>query len=181
MAPPAAPGLTWFGHLEWVGRTKRARPGLKREYKATAAMLTEKHPGEVGGPVNDEPHRDEMRPTGQAVEWVRRKYAEKLVFSNNFARRAGHVRNYLKRMKPDVMMFDRYPFSPKHEGGGIPTGGSSASRRPAGRPSALGAGIPYWAFVQSFDRSGKRHFSESDLRVQIFLDLTCGFTGQESK
>ena len=176
MEPTAAAGLTWFGHLEWVGQSKGVRPGLKHEYRKTAAMLTEKYPGNVGWILNDEPHGDEMELTGRAVEWVRRKYPDKLVLSNNFGRRARHVRNYLKRIKPDVMMFDRYPFSPKHEGWENPDGWFRCIN--AARQEALRANIPYWVFVQSFDGSGRKYFSESDLRVQLFVHLTYGFTGQ---
>jgi hypothetical protein len=38
---------------------------------------------------------------------------------------------------------------------------------------------PYWAFVQSYadERRGYRMPSESDVRMQVFMHLTCGYTG----
>ena len=48
------------------------------------------------------------------------------------------------------------------------------------RKTALAHGMPYWMFIQSFHSTGafdRRLPSDSDLRLQLFVPLTLGYTG----
>ncbi len=74
--------------------------------------------------------------------------------------------------QPDVLCYDQYPFSA--------SGGTANIFKHAKEVSkaAKSRDIPYWVFVQSSAWSqGWRVPSESDLRFQVFVHLTYGFTG----
>ena len=78
-------------------------------------------------------------------------------------------------VEPDVLMTDLYPL-------GDPDGTSYNYFKLIGaiRNTALEHGMPYWMFIQSFQATGtwtRRLPSESDLRFQIFVPLTYGYTG----
>ena len=82
MKPTVAAKLTWFGNLAWVGQTVEIREKNKRDYKKLVNELTAQYPGNVGWLVNDEPRVEELQMTGEAIEWIKRKCPDKLVFSN---------------------------------------------------------------------------------------------------
>ena len=180
MEPTVACKLTWFGNIPWVDQNK-TRTSLKRDYKTLAEGLTAKYPGNVGWLVNDEPTPKEMEATGVAIEWLRQKYPDKLIFSNlgggeNYAE---HARHFLRVVKPDVMMYDCYPYNSILQTWGRKDRSKWFHRAATIRQEALAAGVPYWAFLHSIDRSGdKRLLSESNLRMQLFVYLTYGYTGQ---
>lgn len=180
MQPTADYGLTWFGNIPWV-TSDPTRAGLKRDPTALVSGLSAKYPGNVGWLVNDEPTPEELPATARIMEWIRTTHPESLVFSNlggdpNYAQ---HARNFMDVLKPDVMMYDAYPFD------SIKGTWNQANRdkwfRCAAtvRDVALKAKVPYWAFVHSIDRSREhRRLSESNLRMQLFVYLTYGYTGQ---
>ena len=180
LTPTAACGLTWFGNIPWIDHDETRAP-LMRDYKTLTDGLIAKYPGNVGWLVNDEPTDEEMQGTGVAVDWIRTKYPDKLVFSNlgGGEHYAEHARRYLDLVKPDVMMYDCYPYNSIHQTWNRQERDTWFDRASTVRREALRAGLPYWACVQSIDRSGdKRLLSESNLRMQLFALLTYGYTGQ---
>ena len=180
LTPTVARQLTWFGNIPWIDHDQTRAP-LVRDYKTVTDGLIAKYPGNVGWLVNDEPTDEEMEGTGVAVEWIRTKYPDKLVFSNlgggeNYAE---HARHFIRVVKPDVMMYDRYPYNSILQTWSKEDRDEWFDRAATVRREALKAGLPYWAFLHSIDRSkDKRLLSESNLRMQLFVFLTYGYTGQ---
>ena len=180
LTPTAACGLTWFGTIPWIDHDESRAP-LLRSYKTMTDGLTAKYPGNVGWLVNDEPMDKEMQGTGVAMEWIRTKYPDKLVFSNLGGGKdyAAHARHFLRVVKPDVMMYDCYPYNSILQTWGKEDRNKWFERATTVRREALAAGVPYWAFLHTIDRSmDKRLLSESNLRIQLFVFLTYGYTGQ---
>ena len=180
MEPVAEHKLTWFGNIPWI-TPHDERTGIKRDHTTLVPALMRSYPGNVGWLVNDEPTPVELNATAEIMEWIRSRYPDALVFSNLGAdpNYKEHALNFLRTLEPDVMMYDSYPFN------SITLTWDQADRDQwfarAGivRQAALNAGVPYWACVHSIDRSGeKRLSSESNLRMQLFVYLTYGYTGQ---
>lgn len=171
-------------HMPWIGKVDfNPQSYSESEFEKRVDELINRYPGNVGWLVNDEPPFEEMQITGKLCDMLRRNYRDKLIFSNlggdpNYAE---HIQHFLKLVRPDVLMFDRYPFSPTVDGIDEP----EKYFRSIGeiRQAALKAHLPYWAFVQSVDRSGPSfkfafpYYSESDVRMQVFTYLTYGFSG----
>lgn len=145
-----------------------------------------KHHGCIGFLANDEITRPmHLRYTRHLLKWLRQLHPEALAYSN--AHPAGHegiagyghLERYLDEfaamLEPDVLMTDVYPL-------GCPDGTSYDYFKllAAVRKVALEHGLPYWMFIQSFETHGswdRRLPSESDLRFQMFVPLTYGYTG----
>ena len=155
------------------------------ENRATIAKLIE-NPGCIGFMVNDEIARPtHLRYTRHLLKWLRRLHPDAIAYSN--AHPAGHegvpgygnldryFDEFAAMMEPDVFMTDVYPLS-------YPDGTADIYFKllAAVRKAALEHGMPYWMFIQSFETHGswdRRLPSESDLRFQMFVPLTYGYTG----
>ncbi len=156
--------------------------------------------------------RNNFEDTGKVLNWIKQTWPEKLVLSNTNAHNIGalgdkpgdyfgstkgltpeeihdskrytyddYVRDYVRLVRPDVLMFDGYIFS-YGEGNetGVPHEWFEALW--VIRREALWARIPYWAWMQTWDRPAERGYnvrlpSESDYRMEVFSALTYGFTG----
>lgn len=160
----------------------------KLESKETRTYLEGllKHPGCIGWLVNDEAVRPTyLRYTRHMLKLLRELHPDGLAYAN--AHPAGHEGNFgygsLDRyldefaamVEPDVLMTDIYPLA-------YPDGTSDDYFKllAALRRTALAHGMPYWLFIQSFETHGswdRRLPSESDLRFQLFVPLTYGYTG----
>jgi len=78
-------------------------------------------------------------------------------------------------------MFDIYPFPQLPEADPVEyLANKYFLAMSAVRKAALKAGLPYWVFIQAYEKEGgggRRFPSESDLRMQVFCSLAYGFTG----
>ena len=194
----SAAGLPFHLHLEHWGGEATNRPdsngetlgqGLRElDSEQNRARLAKHlaHPGCIGILANDEAVRPTyLRYTRHLLKWLRAQHPEALVYSN--AHPAGHegvpgygnLEQYLDEfaamVEPDVLMTDVYPLG--HPDG---TAYNYFKILAAVRKVALEHGMPYWIFIQSFERHGRsdrRLPSESDLRFQMFVPLTYGYTG----
>ncbi|MAE65026.1 MAG: hypothetical protein CMJ18_12215 [Phycisphaeraceae bacterium] len=174
--------------------------GLLDEYEANVGML-----------VNDEPTLhglNNFQQTGEVLAWLRATWPDRLHLSNigppggerrhyygkikdptpEQQQEAGdysygqYVRDYIRIARPDVHMYDIYVFN---HGEGNESGVTDYWYQSlwVNRRAALAAGLPYWIFVQTWERpAGSRGYnvrlpSESDYRMQVFCALTYGFTG----
>ena len=184
-------GLRWHGHAKprrfnADGNTTR----FDEEMKSRLTMLTEKYPGCTGWLVWDEPQRVTMPVAGKITAWLRKKYPEKLIYSNALPKGANppkywggppkgkynyelYLRDMIRIVRPDVLMLDQYPFA--KDGDTTPFFFWTIANV---REEAMRARIPYWIFVQAYEtKGGKRLPSESDLRMQTFVSLAYGYTG----
>ena len=88
-----------------------------------------------------------------------------------------YVDDAINIIQPDVLCYDYYPFGY----GDLDYGSMYFYMLMTVRQKALDANIPYWAFIQSYQRTGstqnRRLPSESDLRMQLFTMLTAGYKG----
>ena len=84
-----------------------------------------------------------------------------------------YLRDFATIMDPDVVLFNAYPFM--EDGGTKNLFPTLMTARKTGKDR----NAPYWSFVQSHadHRRGYRMPSESDVRMQVFMHLTCGYTG----
>ncbi len=165
-------------NMPWIQRLQ-ATEGATAEFTNRVNQLVGRYPHNVGFLLSDEPTTEqEMLGTGAALDWLRANHPESLAFSNvggqpNYET---HVDNYLNRVRPDVLMFDYYPFGPP--GVEKPEDLTTYYRRLAIiRDKARHTHLPYWAFIQSYDRASTPYLSESDVRMQVFTSLTHGYTG----
>ncbi len=193
----ASVGLPW--HLN-VRRRGLNKDGLTDQTKARLKNLHDNYSGCTGWIVWDEPKRSEMFIVAKAIQWLKETYPDTLVYSNAYPmggqtpmRRAKmeryyggelpeggysyeqYLRDFATIMKPDVIMYDAYIFRQSGETSNLfPT-------MMTGRKVAQERGVPCWSFVQSYaDKLASRNSrtpSESDVRMQVFMHLTSGYTG----
>ena len=172
--------------------------------------IMDQFPGNVGLLINDEPTlhgKNNFGRTGKAIEWARGQWPDKLVLSNiggtggsmdhyfgriddpTLEQREAfdrytydqYVRDFVRIVRPDVLMFDSYIFN-YGKGNEVGVGNSWFYSLAVIRREALRANLPYWAWMQSWDRPSPTGYnvrlpSESDYRMQVFCVLTYGFTG----
>jgi len=190
--------LAWknpHGHLEKVTDPKFPAyvnfrdAELSDDLKARITALREAAHRPLGILVRDEPQTVAMPGVAKIVDWIRTTYPETLVYSNAYPQGArgskyygrdpgkpyaygNYLSDFASIVKPDILMFDVYPF--RGESG---VSGAYFPNLENVREEALRAGIPYWLFVQSAPTPGARFPSESELRMQIYSSLAYGFTG----
>ncbi|HUT73799.1 MAG TPA: hypothetical protein VM221_03055 [Armatimonadota bacterium] len=204
-------GLPW--HYYAVNKARfedpsNPSPEAIESMKATAKKFYDTYPGCTGWVIWDEFKRPELPHIAACIEWFRSTFPDTLVYSNAYPMGApagkyygskwvssgvyedppipygydDYLAEYVSVCKPDVLVFDIYPFK---DGGaeGPYSPGTYFGSLEAVRACALKAEIPYWEFIQSYERGepgtgGARPLpSESDLRMQIFSSLAYGFTG----
>ena len=138
------------------------------------------NPGCIGFLVNDEAvNPSYLRYTRQLLKWLREQHPDKLAFGNAHPDPWGgyydyYIDEFAAIVDPDVLMTDVYPMS----AAGL--GASYFGILSDIRKTALAHGMPYWMIIQSFESTGdfdRRLPSESDLRLQLFVPLTYGYTG----
>lgn len=181
----AAKGLNWHQHVY------PHMDGLTDELKATLQRLNADYPGQTGWLVWDEPNRPKMLIAARTIEWLKQTYPEVLVYSCAFPMGAtaeryyggpvpeggysyeDYLRDFATIMDPDVVLFNAYPFM--EDGGTKNLFPTLMTARKVGQERDA----PYWAFVQAYadHRRGYRMPSESDVRMQVFMHLSSGFTG----
>jgi hypothetical protein len=184
-AKSAAVGLPWHYHIYHTryGETPD-------EVVAHAREIVEKYPGCTGLMFGDEPSQAAMEKFGETCEALRRAFPDKLIYSNAFPIGATMDRYFggeppegygyedyfdafARLVRGDVLMFDIYPF-----GAGDGHSGAYFPNLEIVRRTGLKYGVPYWVFVQAYERESTRRLpSESDLRMQLFSSLAYGFTG----
>ena len=117
-----ASGLDYHHHV-------RPLPGgLTDELKANVREVVEAYPGCIAFIVHDEPGRPQMPLVAPTIEWLKREYPDTLVYTNGFPAWEGssaevgvpeeegpydcraYYSDIADIMKPDVLMFDIYPF-----------------------------------------------------------------------
>lgn len=163
--------------------------GATPELQAEIRALVEAYPNITAFVINDEPKLTQMRATQEILDWLRQEFPDRLAYSNAYPIGAtgpkysgdadrdysygDYIRDYARIVRPDVLMFDIYPFS----AGGGRVSDHYFFNLSLVRDVALKARIPYWAFIQSYETTDRRLPSESDLRMQLFSNLTYGFTG----
>ena len=176
--------LPWHFHLSETTLTQTVIDEI---------TLAAGHPGNTGWIVNDEPTFLEMADTAVIVDHVRQRFPEALVYTNAFPIGADaqtyygdgsnpnyDYSNYLDDIativRPDVMMYDFYPFGI----GGVHSGFYYTNLM-AVRARARSHELPYWAWIQAWEKPAppfdKRLPSESDLRFQMFTHLAAGYQG----
>jgi len=200
-----ADNLPWLGHA--VRKPPRDKPidPFTPQLRETVQKLVKKYPGCIGWLLWDEPYRQQFPKIAEAAAWFRKTFPGALVFSNLYPNSgmAGkyyggkwlgpdkyevpprpwtyddYVEEYIETVRPDVLMFDVYPFKQPPEAVAeeyihrVYFANMESIRR-----AALRAKLPYWIFVQSMEIKGWAYFpSESDLRMQVFSSLAYGFTG----
>jgi hypothetical protein len=179
--------LPWHDHVPQTALTQQVQDDI------TNAVGN--YPGGTGLMVNDEPVTIDMANTVQIMDWIKTNYPDMLVYSNAWPIGAAsgdeyygapappgygysdYLTDFISILQPDVMCYDMYPF-------GDPPGVHSGfyfTNLMVIRNLALQAGIPYWAFLQSYEKLEGSHqrrlSSESDLRFQMFSMLSAGYTG----
>ena len=184
-----AGGLPWHDHVPGITLTQEVQDAITH--------TIETYPGGTGLMVNDEPRTLEMAGTVDIMNWIKTNYSDMLVYSNAYPIGAAssdeyyggpappgygysdYLNDFVSILQPDVLCYDMYPF-------GDPPGTHSGyyfTNLMVIRNLALQEGIPYWAFLQSFEwiKEGgvvyRRLSSESDLRFQMFSMLSAGYTG----
>ncbi len=133
--------------------------------------------------LKDEPCYDDLDELGQHTQKVRDAMGDKQypVFSNLLPTYApetsvssdyrDYVHQYIEKCKPDVLMFDYYPFA-----GGDTTPALIANNACA-MIEAKEAGIPVWTFVQSSGWGGFNEPNQYQIRLNANLNLAMGAKG----
>lgn len=164
-------------------------PKLSDGLKARIRTLHENTTGPLGILVRDEPKTIAMSGVAEILKWIRSEYPETLVYSNAYPKGAAgakyygrvpdkpyaygdYLNDFATIVRPDVLMFDVYPFR-----GDSGLSGFYFQNLANVRDEALRIGVPYWVFVQSAPTPGARFPGESELRMQVFSSLAYGFTG----
>lgn len=121
---------------------------------------------------------------------ARQAYPNTLLFTNQAGDRVSraNMRAYLRESRPDMLMFDRYPFQQHDWGGKKPQAGSPTELYSmmaefralalGGHDGSRGQPIPYGMYLQTFTMDGERWRvpSESEIRLSQFAAWTFGYT-----
>jgi hypothetical protein len=171
-------GLGWHWFYRWT-------PGHDREAIDGMRLLRSRYKGCLGFSIGDENPESELSELGKMLSQARQAAPDELVYCAmrgkdmvpEYTHKPELYLEYVDRVvaevKPDVLMYDQYPF---YRGG---TAGTFYQNLAIIREKALAAGVPYWNWLQGFAwKEGPFHEpSESELRLQAFASLTYGFTG----
>jgi len=192
--------------LPWHFNVNKRNERLTDELKAQIDGLMTRFEGGAGFLVFDEPKLLEMARAGEVAAWIKATYPDVLVYSDAYPIAGGaklcggewlasglydepsvpysyddYLADFTRLIRPDILMFDIYPFpQPPEADPEEYLAGKYFAAMSAIRKAALKAGIPYWVFVQAYEKEGgggRRLPSESDLRTQMFTSLAYGFTG----
>lgn len=200
-------GLPWFYHVSRPLDRKDRQNQPADELKQRARRFCETYAGCQGFILWDEPARTEFQKLGELVASFQQTFPYSLIYSNVYPLGApigkyyggkwmssavyetppvpytydDYLREFLQTVKPDVLMFDTYPFpQPPEADPEVYLATKYFRNLESVRRAGLNADVPYWTFVQAYEREGgggRRLPSESDLRMQLFSSLAYGFTG----
>jgi hypothetical protein len=150
--------------------------------RTTAQTFLNDYPNNLGFCVGDESNPSLFPQMASLLDDIRTIAPNSLVYhaalgldgyNNNSENYATYINSVINTLKPDVLMYDQYPFY----------NGSTATNFYTNlaivREKALAAGIPYWCWLQSFGRTdiSQQEPSESEMRLQAFAALAYGYTG----
>jgi hypothetical protein len=161
------------------------------EAKTLAATTYSNYPGGAGWLVWDEPKRSIMPEIAPLMSWLRQTYPETLVFTSGFPKFVSQEKLYgdtppaegysykqyltdmVELLETDVLMYDAYIF---REGGGTANLFPTLKNI---REVSLAKKVPFFAFVQSHQDPTRNYRmpSESDVRMQVFANLSFGAKG----
>ena len=178
----AKKGFPWHAHI------RPADKGVTSFIKTLVAN-TARYPGGYGWLIHDEPSYLQLAGMGKVMSWLRQAHPTGLIYGNAFPSYASstqlygnnsvpnyrwdrYLDDFIRILKPDVLMWDYYPFSSDGK-----TRKTYFSDLMVIRQKALANKIPYWAFLQTWADKNSRLPSESDLRMNVFSFLTAGYTG----
>jgi hypothetical protein len=188
MQIPEQTALAGAGGLPWHAHITPADQGPDA-YLQSLVNQAAVSPGGLGWLLHDEPSRLQMPGIGSAAAWIRQNHPGMPVYGNAFPSYATatqlygdgsnpsygwpeYLDDFLAIIEPDVLMYDYYPFESDGD-----TKDTYWSDLMTIRSKALGANVPYWAFVQAWASAYARLPSESDLRMQIYSYLAAGYSG----
>ncbi len=189
----SAAKIPFHVHLEHWGGDQVNKAGVTEDILSTAISKIDspknrayidrvtRHPDCLGFLANDEavnPYY--LRYTRQLLQWLRRRHPDKLAFGNAHPDpwNGGYDRyidEFAAIVEPDVLMTDVYPLA---DPDGLAYNYFAILSDI--RKTALAHGMPYWMIIQSFHSTGafdRRLPSESDIRLELFVPLTMGYTG----
>ena len=159
--------------LPWHALTNQTEDGLTDSVISKINQIAAV-PGGNGWLVEDEPDVSIFPQVAEVADYLKQNFPDMLVHTNS--KYSSNWDAYLTAMvdtiDPDLLMYDDYPF--KANGS---TSRKMFKHMMAHRNKALEVGIPYWAFIQTFQDDGRRMPSESDVRMHVYSHLTAGFTG----
>lgn len=133
--------------------------------------------------LKDEPSCDDFNAVRQLYEGVKAglgdrsmtyfanllpTYAPGTVIAHDYR---GYVQNYIRTVKPDVLMFDFYPFVAGDNVRAMLANNAVAAQE------ANAAGIPVYTFIQSSGIEGGAEPTEAQLRLNVQLNLATGSKG----
>jgi hypothetical protein len=120
----------------------------------------------------DEPSQADFPNLASFARWMNAAHPEVMVYANVFDTSSSYLNNLLTTVKPDLLMFDNYPF--KANGSNDSNGWFSSLM--GVRQASLAHHIPYGGWLQAYVASGNRTPSESDTRYNGYTLLTAGYT-----
>ncbi len=180
--------LPWH-ELVWVDYTVPG--GLTDNVKTLSQYFYNQFDNNTGYTIMDEPNRLQMDTLRSAGDWYRQTFPDSIVYTNLTPYGQSDERYYgttppvsgynynqylndaINILGTDVLMYDNYPFLANGT-----TNNIYFTNMAMVRQKALDAGIPYWAWMQSYtDNSYYRTPSGSDLRMEVYSHLTYGYTG----
>lgn len=167
---------------------------LTQEVKDEVTAAFNNNPGNTGWMVRDEPRRIEMENVAEITDWLKQEHPDSLIYTNVFPIGGGATEYYgndsnpdygysdylndtMEIIKPDVLMYDFYPLG---IGDTLGESGSFYTNMVAVRNVAKDHDVPYFAFVQSYEKTDgatRRLPSDSDLRFLMFTHLAAGYRG----
>ena len=190
-------GIPWHAHFNKRYNFEEATGHI--------AQVIDNHIGGEAVMVWDEPKRPQFAEAGRIIAWAKETYPDLLVYSNAYPPAPNgklwggkwlgpdlyeqapggytyhqYLSEFVNVIQPHVLQLDIYPFK-------IPPEGIEEqyvhklyySALTDCRNVAQTAGIPYWLCIQAFAHEGggaRRYPTESDLRFQVYVALTYGFT-----
>jgi hypothetical protein len=163
----AAPGIPWS---RWASREADMPPNAQEApYAANLVAIS----------LGDEQDLNDPVVRAATAQWyanVRDRYPNTILYCNSWG---GQITNpnlddFIRTSRPDMLSFDTYPFRPGEPTGGSPTNFYGDLQRY--RKFALGYGIPYGMYTQTFHDSATRDPSESEMRLDYFAGLAFGYT-----
>ena len=161
--------------------------GMSADYNAEklAALLASPDADALGAVyVKDEPSFDGIRETADLITAARESLGETSlpVLGNLLPTYAPsdwvggdyrtYVRTYLETAKPDILMFDFYPY--QKGGDNIP---NMVANNAIAKEEADRAGVPLYTYVQTSADSSYREPTVEELQMNVHLDLAMGAKG----
>ncbi len=127
--------------------------------------------------IAEETPQADLPQTGDVAEWLNTYRPNSMCYANcPYTASSSYFSDLFNYVKPDVLMYDCYPF----ESGGATDVNTFFGALTTFRQEALQQHVPYWSYMQCFTCAAAgypRMPSESEMRMQAFSSLTAGYTG----